>query len=81
LRRSQLADFVGNSQDAAKQLVVNLCRAGELVQSFKQVATNHAQVDRHLFDLKGATDQMLQAFARQLLLLKGRSRSISRKGS
>jgi signal transduction histidine kinase len=59
LRRSQLTDFVGNNQDAAKQLVVNLSRAGELVQSFKQVATNHAQVDRHLFDLKGATDQML----------------------
>jgi len=59
LRRSQLTDFIGNNQDAAKQLVVNLSRAGELVQSFKQVATNHTQVDRHMFDLKRATDQML----------------------
>jgi hypothetical protein len=59
LRRSQLKDFVGNNQDAAKQLVMNLSRAGELLQSFKQVATNHAQVNRRLFDLKDATDQML----------------------
>jgi hypothetical protein len=59
LRRSQLTDFIGNNQDAAKQLVVNLSRAGELVQSFKQVATNHTQVDRNMFDLKRATDQML----------------------
>ena len=59
LRRSQLTDFIENNQDAAKQLVGNLRRAAELVQSFKQVATNHAQVDRHLFDLKRATDQMM----------------------
>jgi signal transduction histidine kinase len=34
LRRSQLEDFVRSSRDAAQQLVANLYRAGELIQSF-----------------------------------------------
>jgi signal transduction histidine kinase len=59
LRRSQLTEFIEINRDAAELLVENLRRAGGLVQSFKQVATNHAQVDRHSFDLKRATDQML----------------------
>jgi signal transduction histidine kinase len=59
LRRSQLTEFIESNRDAANQLVENLARAGGLVQSFKQVATNHAHLDRHLFDLKSATDQML----------------------
>ncbi len=37
LRRSQLEEFVRTSRDAAQQLVANLHRAGELIQSFKQV--------------------------------------------
>jgi signal transduction histidine kinase len=71
LRRSQLTDFVGNNQDAAKQVMVNLGRVGELVQSFKQVAINHAQVDRHLFDLKGATDQMLASLRPTIAAFEG----------
>jgi hypothetical protein len=37
LRRSKLDEFVKSSRDAAGQLVANLHRAGELIQSFKQV--------------------------------------------
>src|SRR6185437_4528517 len=37
LRRSQLDEFIRASRDAAQQLVANLHRAGELIQSFKQV--------------------------------------------
>jgi len=40
LRRSQLEEFVRTSRDAAQQLVGNLHRAGELIQSFKQVAAD-----------------------------------------
>src|SRR5258708_35365733 len=40
LRRSSLDDFVAKSQAAADQLVANLQRAGELIQSFKQVAAD-----------------------------------------
>jgi signal transduction histidine kinase len=71
LRRSQLTEFVDKNRDAANQLVENLRRAGGLVQSFKQLATNQAQVDRHLFDLKRATDQMLASLRPTVESFKG----------
>ena len=42
LRRSQLEEFVQASRDASQQLVANLQRAGELIQSFKQVAVDRS---------------------------------------
>jgi signal transduction histidine kinase len=59
VRRSQLADFVGSCREAAHQLVANLERAGELVQSFKQVAIDRSLADRRTFDLKVATEQIV----------------------
>ena len=59
LRRSQLEDFVRTSQDAAQQLVANLHRAGELIQSFKQVAVDRSHAERRQFSLSEATDQII----------------------
>jgi signal transduction histidine kinase len=59
LRRSQLEDFVRTSRDAAQQLVGNLHRAGELIQSFKQVAVDRSHAERRLFNLSEATDQII----------------------
>jgi signal transduction histidine kinase len=59
LRRSQLEDFVRTSQDAAQQLVANLHRAGELIQSFKQVAVDRSHAERRQFGLREATDQII----------------------
>jgi len=59
LRRSQLEDFVKTSQDAAQQLVANLHRAGELIQSFKQVAVDRSHAERRQFSLGEATDQII----------------------
>ena len=59
LRRSQLEDFVRTSQDAAQQLVGNLQRAGELIQSFKQVAVDRSHAERRIFNLSEATDQII----------------------
>ena len=59
LRRSQLEDFVRLCVDAAQQLVANLHRAGELIQSFKQVAVDRSHAERRLFDLKEATEQIV----------------------
>jgi signal transduction histidine kinase len=59
LRRSQLEDFVRTSRDAAQQLVGNLHRAGELIQSFKQVAVDRSHVERRMFSLSEATDQIV----------------------
>jgi signal transduction histidine kinase len=59
LRRSRLDEFIEGGRDAANQLVVNLQRAGELVQSFKQVAVDRSHADRRQFDLRESTDQIV----------------------
>ena len=59
VRRSRLTEFADGCRDAAGQLVVNLQRAGELIQSFKQVAADRSQADRRVFDLKLATEQIV----------------------
>lgn len=59
LRKSQLEDFVRSSRDAAGQLVANLHRAGELIQSFKQVAVDRSHAERRQFSLSEATDQII----------------------
>jgi signal transduction histidine kinase len=59
LRRSQLEEFVRTSRDAAQQLVGNLHRAGELIQSFKQVAVDRSHAERRTFNLSEATDQII----------------------
>jgi signal transduction histidine kinase len=59
LRRSQLEEFVRTSRDAANQLVANLYRAGELIQSFKQVAVDRSHAERRQFSLSEATDQII----------------------
>jgi signal transduction histidine kinase len=59
LRRSQLEEFVRISRDAAGQLVANLHRAGELIQSFKQVAVDRSHAERRQFSLSEATVQII----------------------
>ena len=59
VRRSLLAEFSDDCRDAANQLTANLQRAGELIQSFKQVAVDRSYADRRTFDLKLATEQIV----------------------
>jgi signal transduction histidine kinase len=59
LRRSRLNEFLETSRDAGNQLVANLQRAGELVQSFKQVAVDRSHADRRQFDLRESTDHIV----------------------
>nr|WP_249158979.1 HAMP domain-containing sensor histidine kinase [Bradyrhizobium tropiciagri] len=59
LRRSKLDEFVRTSRDAAQQLVANLQRAGELIQSFKQVAVDRSHAERRQFALAESTDQIV----------------------
>ncbi|WP_246432772.1 sensor histidine kinase [Rhodopseudomonas rhenobacensis] len=59
LRRSQLDDFVRTSKDAAQQLMANLQRAAELIQSFKQVAVDRSHAERRQFNLAEATNQIV----------------------
>ncbi len=59
LRRSKLEEFVGSAKDASQQLVANLQRAAELIQSFKQVAVDRSHAERRQFTLGEATSQII----------------------
>jgi signal transduction histidine kinase len=58
LRRSSLNEFLEISREASAQLVANLTRAAELVQSFKQVATDRNHSNQRSFDLGDLTEQV-----------------------
>jgi len=59
VRRSALNEFLDAVRDASAQLIANLNRASELVQSFKQVAADRGRLDRRHFDVAELTEQVL----------------------
>jgi PAS domain S-box-containing protein len=61
LRRSRLNDFLQTTRDASSQLVANLNRAAELIQSFKQVAADRNYSDQRTFDLGDLTEQVVMS--------------------
>jgi len=61
IRKSKLDEFIALNLDAAQQLVANLQRAGDLIQSFKQVAVDRSHEDRRTFDLLEATEQIVSS--------------------
>jgi PAS domain S-box-containing protein len=66
LRRSSLHAFVGLIEEASTQLVANLGRAAELVQSFKQVAVDQQPFNRRTFDAGDLTEQVVSHLQREL---------------
>jgi PAS domain S-box-containing protein len=61
LKRSSLHEFLETSRDASSQLVANLNRAAELIQSFKQVAADRNYSDQRSFDLGDLTEQVVMS--------------------
>jgi PAS domain S-box-containing protein len=59
LKRSTLNDFLEISREASSQLVANLNRAANLIQSFKQVATDQSYSSQRVFDLGVLTEQII----------------------
>jgi signal transduction histidine kinase len=59
IRRSKLDEFIAGSHEAAKQLVANLNRAADLIQSFKQVAVDRSHAERRTFDLRESTEHIV----------------------
>ena len=66
LRRSSLNKFIDLISNASGQLVTNLGRAAELVQSFKQVAADQQQFKRRTFDPGELAEQVLSHLHREL---------------
>jgi PAS domain S-box-containing protein len=61
LRRSSLNEFLATCRSASSQLVANLNRAAELIQSFKQVAADRNYSDQRAFDLADLTEQVVMS--------------------
>jgi signal transduction histidine kinase len=59
VKRSSLNDFLETSRDGSAQLVANLNRVAELIQSFKQIADDRISSDQRTFDLGDLTGQVL----------------------
>jgi signal transduction histidine kinase len=60
VRRSTVTEFIAASREAASQIMFNLGNAVDLIQSFKQVATDRNVSDRRRFDLAEVTDQVVR---------------------
>jgi len=58
LRRSRLNEFLETNREASSQLIANLDHAAELIQSFKQVATDRNYANQRVFDLGDLTEQI-----------------------
>jgi PAS domain S-box-containing protein len=61
VRRSSLNEFLKISREASSQLVANLNHAAELIQSFKQVATDRSYSNQRIFDLADLTEQIVKS--------------------
>jgi PAS domain S-box-containing protein len=61
LKRSTLNEFLEVSREASAQLIANLTHAADLVQSFKQVATDRSYGNQRVFDLGELTEQLAKS--------------------
>jgi PAS domain S-box-containing protein len=66
LKRSSLNAFLDLVQVATAQLVNNLGRSAERIQSFKQAALDQGQAHRRDFDASELTEQVLSHLTREL---------------
>ncbi|GLR88673.1 ATP-binding protein [Bradyrhizobium iriomotense] len=66
VRRSSLSEFLDLTSDASAQLVANLSRAAERIQSFKQAALDQGQSSLSRFNAAELSEQLLSNLDREL---------------
>jgi signal transduction histidine kinase/tetratricopeptide (TPR) repeat protein len=66
MRRSTLADYIASSQEGLTLVIRGLRSAGELVQSFKQVAVDQATEQRRPFDLLRTSQEVIATLQRNI---------------
>ncbi|WFU44726.1 ATP-binding protein [Bradyrhizobium sp. CB82] len=66
VRRSSLSEFLNLTGDASAQLVANLSRAAERIQSFKQAALDQGQSSPSRFNAGELSEQLLSNLDREL---------------
>jgi signal transduction histidine kinase len=63
LKRSALEHFIATADEASEITLKNLQRAGDLIQSFKQVAVDQSSGERRQFRLRAYIDEVLLSLA------------------
>ena len=66
LKRSVLQNYLDTVQESSELILSNLERAGELVQSFKQVAVDQAHLDKRTLNIKEYLEEVLISLEPQL---------------
>lgn len=66
LKRSTLNNYLDLATEASEIILSNLQRAGELIQSFKQVAVDRTSLERRTFTLKSYLSEILVTLEPQL---------------
>ncbi|WP_293108784.1 ATP-binding sensor histidine kinase [Moorena sp. SIOASIH] len=66
LKRSVLQNYLDTVQESSELILSNLQRAGELVQSFKQVAVDQAHLDKRTLNVKEYLEEVLISLEPQL---------------
>jgi two-component system, NtrC family, sensor kinase len=63
LKRSDFQSYLDIAAESTRLLLANLNRAGELVQSFKQVAVDQASLDRRTFRIKPYLEEVAMSLS------------------
>jgi two-component system, NtrC family, sensor kinase len=66
LKRSNLQDYIDVAAESTALLMANLSRAGDLIQSFKQVAVDQIVLERRTFRVKEYLEEVLASLAPHL---------------
>jgi two-component system, NtrC family, sensor kinase len=65
LKRSNLTDYLEVAADSTRLILSNLSRAGELVQSFKQVAVDQSSLEQRHFNVKQYLEELIISLSPQ----------------
>jgi signal transduction histidine kinase len=66
IKRSALTDYLNTARESTKLIVSNLNRAGELVQSFKQVSVDQSNTGLRQFELKHYLEEVVISLSPQI---------------
>lgn len=66
LRKPEFADYVETAQEVSQLLLLNIHRAAELIQSFKQMAVDQASGERRVFEMRGYINEVLHSLSARM---------------
>ncbi|HEY0837025.1 MAG TPA: PAS-domain containing protein [Azospirillum sp.] len=66
LRKPDFADYIDIADEATQLMMLNVDRAAQLIQSFKQIAVDQASEERRVFDMRDYIHEVLRSLGVRL---------------